>query len=135
MSLVSLSGVSRVVRIDNTGRRINVPVLILGLNSVWASTKDLDLGFPNLEKYVDRIVFDLKLPSTTQQLLVDVGWRDRLKDDMVWLEGIDITQNNPIVDLQRTAKFFTIKVREDLPIGQWELSRIEFWGEVMEGRL
>jgi hypothetical protein len=124
-----------ITTLDADGNPVNVNQLVYNLNAIYATTKDLDLGDPTNEKYVDHIIFDLDALEEIESLQVEVGTRDRLKDAIVWSDPQMISLDNPIVNIRTTARFFSLKITDTQPNVQWNLRRIEFYGRVIGGRI
>lgn len=115
---------------------INLNQLVSQLDAIYATTKDLDLGDPTKEKYIDTIVFDIDAIEEVAGLQVEVGYRDRLQDDTTWLAAQPLTLDDPIASCRVTARFFTLKFSDTMPEHQWAIRRIEFYGKVLgKGRI
>ncbi len=119
----------------NNGREASLSQLISAIDAIYCETKDLDLGQPAREKYVDAIVFDITADAEVDFLQVEIGTRDRLEDDIVWTSPFKLTLDNPIVDPRLTAKFYTLKISDTQPNNKLSIHRIEFYGRVVGGRI
>jgi len=128
---LNVNGIATIIR---TTAGIQYPNIIFSSGNLYVESKDLDLGIPDKQKFIDRIEFDLEAPSDVQLFSVQIGYRDRLKDDVTWLDKTYVTLDNPYVTPRITAKFFTLKFTDELPLVQWKLSRMAFYGRVMKGR-
>lgn len=117
------------------GTSFSSPLLIIGAELIYAETKDLDLGNPAREKYLDRIRFDLEAPAEVPSMVVRIGYRNKLSDPLVWTEELQLSLPNPEITPRISAKFFRLKFSDDFPLTQWKLSKIEFYGQLMHGRL
>lgn len=137
MSQESIIG-NATVRVDlANGQIIYYPATTIGAVGSSIESKWLDLGNPTREKYVDHIVLDFNAAMLIPLFYLSVGFVDSLEDEANanWINDIQVVNFNPIIEIRETAKFWKLKFRDELPITQWALSRIEFYGRVMGGRL
>lgn len=135
MSQVSIEGTVSISVEDSAGVIIQIPVLVLGQVGLYVETKDLDLGDPTKDKFVDMILFDIEADDVVPLFSVSIGYRDALNDPIVWTTKEYLTLNNPRVHPRITAKFFKLRFEDESPTTQWRLSRMEFYGRLMGGRL
>lgn len=135
MSQDSIVGNVTTIINNADGTSYSTPLLILGTDLLYIESKDLDLGDPTREKYLDWIIMDMEAPAEVPGMSVQVGYRNALKDPIIWLDAEDVELPNPRINCRIQAKFFRIKFSDNQPISQWQLSRIEFWGRPMYGRL
>lgn len=122
-----------VIRYDD-GSQISVAQLVSLTDALYAQTKDLDFGAAGREKYIDLIVFDIEAFADIPGFTAQLGYRNNLKDDVVWLDEVEINPDSLTMTPRVTAKFFTLKIADSFPVTQWKLTRIEFYGAVMGGR-
>lgn len=134
MSQASISGIATIILKNANGDTTQYPSIIFSSGDLYLQSEDLDLGSPNKQKYVDAVHLDLEAPREVPQLYINVGIRDRLQDEVIWLGRQQVDLDNPIVEIRETAMFFTIRFEDDLPTTQWKLSRMEWYGQLMEGR-
>lgn len=126
---------SAVVKATKGGILFNLPLQTAGVGELFIQTKDLDFGTTK-EKYIDHLVMDIEADGSVPSLAVEVGYRDNRKDALTWLAKQTMTLDNPIVNLRAQARYFVLKITDELPVVQWKLSEIEAFGEVVGmGRL
>jgi len=131
-------GLTKINKVLQNGKLLRIPVTAAGSGVLYIRTKDLDFDAPNREKYVDHIIFDLQAPEDIPLFKVEVGIRNSLQeaDPVVWNSMGYVTLDNPKVDLRLTARFFSLRLTDEAPVAQWNLSNIEFYGKVLGlGRL
>lgn len=133
MAQAKIIGTAQVQHITELGRIIDVPIYSAGNGNLFLETKDLDFGKPGMEKYLDNVVLDLEARVTEPQFRVLVGHRMNLKDPVVWKDCGFIDFSNPIVKVRLTARFFSFKFVDEIPVNQWKLSRIECYGAFLGG--
>lgn len=133
----SIQGNAVVTITDVDGNVSNAPLIISTDIDLYAETKDLDFGHPDKEKYVDRFYFDLTAPAgkSVTGITVEIGYRDSLDDVITWLDPEAVSLDNPSINIRLTARYFRIRIRDELPLAQWKLARIDVYGRVMGGRL
>ena len=118
------------------GRVIDIPVTAAGSGTLFIQTTDLDFGEPNRQKYVDGLLFDIEADGPVPTLVVDIGFRDKLRDPLVFIGEQFLNLDNPLIGLRQTAKFWVIRLEDQNPTNQWRLSSIEVYGQIMgKGRL
>lgn len=118
------------------GRVIDIPITAAGSGTLFVQTTDQDFGEPNRQKYVDTLLFDIESDGAVPTLALNVGFRDNLRDPLVFIGEQFLDLDNPLIEVRETAKFFVIRLEDQNPTNQWRLSSIEVYGQLMgKGRL
>lgn len=118
------------IKANKSGVIFNLPLLIAGTGELFAMSKDIDFGTPQ-EKYIDYLAFDIQAPSDVPALAIEVGWRDRMSDNVDWLPKQYLAFNNPVVPIRAQGVLFTLKITDEFPVVQWKLSRVEAYGKLV----
>lgn len=95
---------------------------------VVVETKDLDLGEDAYEKYVDSIQLDISGRGALSYLLVSVGVRNRHNDALRWIGDFSLAGADTIIFPRASARYFRLKIKDQLPLTRWALTKIVFYG-------
>lgn len=135
MAQDDFGGAARILH-THSGRVSNVPLLAASIGAIYVQSKDLDFDLPTREKFLDYILFDLEAIQDIPLFKVTIGTRNSLREELIWNDLGYVDFNNPIVMARLTSRFFTLRLEDEAPVGQWKLSRIEWYGvPVGRGRL
>lgn len=104
-----------------------------GDRELWIESKDIELD-SRAHKYIDTFVAELKdLGSNTAK--IKLGWRDRLEDPVEWTDWFPMSDSDNVCWTRITGRYFRIRIEDKSAETIWKLSALEFFGQVMGGRL
>lgn len=110
---------------------VNIPLVSAGAGTLFLESKDIDFGEPNRDKYLDMLVFDIESDGSVPTLAITIGYRNTLKDAVVWTDAEYLDLDNPIIKRRLEARFFKIRLEDENPASQWKLSKVEAYGRLM----
>ena len=89
-------------------------------------TGDLDFGLPNNMKKISEVIPHLALQDTVSELMIQVGVRNRLSDDIRWSDPVPFTIGvSERVDLngfRKEGKYVRVRFYSDLVTSPWVMS-------------
>lgn len=101
----------------------------------WVETRDLDFGQPKRWKYVDAIELHIDGASEFQSAQLFYAIKDRIKDEIVWSAGLDLSDVDSPIYIRETARYFRFRISDFQPASRWKLSNISVYGHVVGGDL
>ena len=104
-----------------------------GEKELWIESKDIELD-SKAHKYIDTFVAELK-DQGSLTAKIKLGYRDRLEDEIQWTDWYPISGNDTMNWTRITARYFRIRIEDKSADIIWKLSALEFFGQVMGGRL
>jgi hypothetical protein len=104
-----------------------------GEKELWIESKDIELD-SKAHKYIDTFVAELKGQGSLTAK-IKLGYRDRLEDEIQWTDWYPISGNDTMNWTRITARYFRIRIEDKSADTIWKLSALEFFGQVMGGRL
>lgn len=104
-----------------------------GEKELWIESKDIELD-SKAHKYIDTFVAELK-DQGSSTAKIKLGYRDRLEDEIQWTDWYPISGNDTMNWTRITARYFRIRIEDKSAETIWKLSALEFFGQVMGGRL
>lgn len=104
-----------------------------GEKELWIESKDIELD-SKAHKYIDTFVAELK-DQGSSTAKIKLGYRDRLEDEIQWTDWYPISGNDTMNWTRITARYFRIRIEDKSADTIWKLSALEFFGQVMGGRL
>ena len=104
-----------------------------GDKQLWIESKDIELD-SRKHKYIDTFVAELKNSGSTTAK-IKLGWRDRLEDEIQWTDWFPLADTDNICWTRITGRYFRIRIEDESAETIWKLSALEFFGNVMGGRL
>ena len=104
-----------------------------GDKMVWIESKDIELNTRN-HKYIDTFNAELKNSGSTTAK-IKIGYRDRLEDPIKWTDFLPLSDHDNLCWTRLTARFFRVRIEDEGPQTIWKLSALEFFGNMMKGRL
>lgn len=104
-----------------------------GEKELWIESKDIELD-SKAHKYIDTFVAELK-DQGSSTAKIKLGYRDRLEDEIQWTDWYPISGNDIMNWTRITARYFRIRIEDKSADTIWKLSALEFFGQVMGGRL
>lgn len=112
------------------------PALIPGRTGVVRlETRDLDFEAPNNQKYIDMVVLDLESDDSLPGLAVFYCIKNRMRDADDWIGPIAaVAPDTPMFEIRQTSRYFKFRIEDSFPLEQWKLTRMQFYGQLMEGR-
>lgn len=110
-------------------------ILAVGSDAMWVETRDLDLGHPSKRKYISKIVLDIATDDVLSSVYALVGWRDRMNETLEWTEQMGLSELDEALDIRQTARLWRVKIVDQSPARRWKLTAIEWYGQVLEGRV
>lgn len=129
------TGVARIVKTSIGGgtEDINILTAFQG-EEVYFVTKPLDAGQPDKDKELKMLVFDVTERGSLTQLQCYIGVQQRLNDAVTWYGPYSLSAQDTTLwpDRLPRSRYFTLKVEDLLPIAQWKMSNIEFYGEAYD---
>lgn len=104
-----------------------------GERDLWIESKDIELD-SKAHKYIDTFVAELRDAGETQAR-IKIGYRDRLEDPLQWTDWFSMADQDLIHWLRITTRYFRVRIEDAGAKSIWKLSALEFFGQVMGGRL
>lgn len=104
-----------------------------GERDLWIESKDIELG-SKAHKYIDTFVAELRDAGETQAR-IKIGYRDRLEDPLQWTDWFSMADQDLMHWLRITTRYFRVRIEDAGAKSIWKLSALEFFGQVMGGRL
>lgn len=104
-----------------------------GEHDLWIESKDIELD-SKAHKYIDTFVAELRDAGETQAR-IKIGYRDRLEDPLQWTDWFSMADQDLIHWLRITTRYFRVRIEDAGAKSIWKLSALEFFGQVMGGRL
>ena len=104
-----------------------------GERGLWIESKDIELD-SKAHKYIDTFVAELRDAGETQAR-IKIGYRDRLEDSLQWTDWFSMADQDLIHWLRITTRYFRVRIEDAGAKSIWKLSALEFFGQVMGGRL
>ena len=104
-----------------------------GERDLWIESKDIELD-SRAHKYIDTFVAELRDAGETQAK-IKIGYRDRLEDPLQWTEWFSMADQDLMHWLRITTRYFRVRIEDAGAKSIWKLSALEFFGQVMGGRL
>lgn len=104
-----------------------------GERDLWIESKDIELD-SKAHKYIDTFVAELRDAGETQAR-IKIGYRDRLEDPLQWTDWFSMADQDLMHWLRITTRYFRVRIEDAGAKGIWKLSALEFFGQVMGGRL
>lgn len=104
-----------------------------GERGLWIESKDIELD-SKAHKYIDTFVAELRDAGETQAR-IKIGYRDRLEDPLQWTDWFSMADQDLMHWLRITTRYFRVRIEDTGAKSIWKLSALEFFGQVMGGRL
>lgn len=104
-----------------------------GERDLWIESKDIELD-SKAHKYIDAFVAELRDAGETQAR-IKIGYRDRLEDPLQWTDWFSMADQDLMHWLRITTRYFRVRIEDASVKSIWKLSALEFFGQVMGGRL
>lgn len=104
-----------------------------GERDLWIESKDIELD-SKAHKYIDTFVAELRDAGETQAR-IKIGYRDRLEDPLQWTDWFSMSDQDLMHWLRITTRYFRVRIEDAGAKSIWKLSALEFFGQVMGGRL
>lgn len=104
-----------------------------GERDLWIESKDIELD-SKTHKYIDTFVAELRDAGETQAR-IKIGYRDRLEDPLQWTDWFSMADQDLMHWLRITTRYFRVRIEDAGAKSIWKLSALEFFGQVMGGRL
>lgn len=104
-----------------------------GERDLWIESKDIELD-SKAHKYIDTFVAELRDAGETQAR-IKIGYRDRLEDPLQWTDWFSMADQDLMHWLRITTRYFRVRIEDASAKSIWKLSALEFFGQVMGGRL
>lgn len=104
-----------------------------GERDLWIESKDIELD-SKAHKYIDTFVAELRDAGETQAR-IKIGYRDRLEDPLQWTDWFSMADQDLMHWLRITTRYFRVRIEDASAKNIWKLSALEFFGQVMGGRL
>jgi hypothetical protein len=104
-----------------------------GERDLWIESKDIELD-SKAHKYIDTFVAELRDAGETQAR-IKIGYRDRLEDPLQWTDWFSMADQDLMHWLRITTRYFRVRIEDAGAKSIWKLSALEFFGQVMGGRL
>lgn len=104
-----------------------------GERDLWIESKDIELD-SKANKYIDTFVAELRDAGETQAR-IKIGYRDRLEDPLQWTDWFSMADQDLMHWLRITTRYFRVRIEDAGAKSIWKLSALEFFGQVMGGRL
>lgn len=104
-----------------------------GERGLWIESKDIELD-SKAHKYIDTFVAELRDAGETQAR-IKIGYRDRLEDPLQWTDWFSMADQDLMHWLRITTRYFRVRIEDAGAKSIWKLSALEFFGQVMGGRL
>lgn len=104
-----------------------------GERDLWIESKDIELD-SKAHKYIDTFVAELRDAGETRAR-IKIGYRDRLEDPLQWTDWFSMADQDLMHWLRITTRYFRVRIEDAGAKSIWKLSALEFFGQVMGGRL
>lgn len=106
------------------------------VSNISLESRDFEIPPKGRMKYIDGIRMDIEGQTIEEVgLKCKIGYRQRMEDDIVWSEEIAFSQLSEHVFTRFSGRFFRIRIYGATTGAIWKASAIEFYGQVMNGRL
>lgn len=120
---------------------INVLTAFQG-DEVFFETKPIDFGFPEFDKELEMIVFDITGRGEIDNVQCYVSYAQRLNDTFTTVGPFSLSAQDTTLWLPRQpdanyvpqARYFILKVEDLLPVTTWKCSNIEAYGKLVDER-
>ncbi len=139
----SVSGTTNIQYITPDGQEVNIPPYLLGVVSMWARSKPLDMSNAQQNnsgkvKHISGVRLDLEtdsektIPTGFQFRL---GWSlDNQDQDIRWGDWKQISKLNEFIPYKIAGRYIWVEIQDIFPVVSWKLTKIEFYGRVMKGQ-
>lgn len=64
-----------------------------------------------------------------------LGYRNRLTDDLTWETAQSLASGNNTLYFRRTARWYRFKIEDTAVRSLWKLSAVDFYGQILKGRM
>lgn len=103
---------------------------------VWVSTKPIDFERPDVVKEIMGIVVEGGPMAALARTILEIGYHDRIKDDITWLEPILLaTTDEMLWKRVPAARYIRLRITDLQPGPRWKITAIDFYGSMGGGRL
>lgn len=96
--------------------------------AAFLETKDLDFDRRQFMKYVDVVVAEVTDTEDLDKVVVNVGYKDNLKDDVTWVGPYTLAQLAEALFMRITARYIRMRIASDSVGVFWRLGSLEFFG-------
>lgn len=107
-------------------------------NAVLVETRPQDFTRPDLDKYLDCIVFELAHTGVFTDAEVYVAHDDRLDmidpEDIQWESVGKLVQPSSPIFTRLTAKYFAFRLVDRYPTERWKFHGLQVFGELIGAR-
>ena len=139
-TLSSIDGKTLEIMVNSDPQYMAFGFGLLGLESQVGSTgaflEPASSSTPTsrASEYIDTFVAELKDQGSTTAK-IKLGWRDRLEDPLQWTDWFPMADRDNVCWTRITGRYFRIRIEDKSAETIWKLSALEFFGQVMGGRL
>lgn len=105
-------------------------------------TKPLDMQMETLRQQVADLkkyfcALQVDIEGARDGIFIRFGYMDRIDDEPTWLDFQSLTAGNEPVYLPQDveARYCKLELKDTAPTSIWKLSRIHFFGEILDGNI
>lgn len=121
------------------GVSISIPTLVIGTSTLYAQSKPLDFesghGESGKVKHISGLRLDIEADQVPQRLFVKLGWQTKLENPIVWTPFKQVEALNELFPFAISGRYISFYIEDNFPTVQWKLTKIQFYGRLMKGRL
>ena len=129
------NGIAVMTKTDSEGTHSIYQLSDIEGVEVYAESRETDLGDSMKQKYVDAIVVHLENRASLVAAHLYIYHRDYQDEAFVEDGPYDLYGANPVSYPQITARFFKFKILDSQPSVKWKWSKIEIYGQLLDGVL
>lgn len=124
------------ISIIRTSKDVDKITTFSSVNAIFLESRDFEINPKGRMKYIDGIRMDVEGQTIEEVgLKCRIGYRQKIEDDITWSEEFPFSQLSEHLYTRFTGRYFRIKIYGATTGAIWKASAIEFYGQVMNGRL
>jgi hypothetical protein len=136
------TGIARIVKTEIGGETIDISVLTaFGGEEVYLKTKKMDFGDADLHKAIAAVLVNVTGRGEIDDLKFYIGVSERFEETSTWHGPYSLAEADDLIWVKQSngkvlpkARYIEFKLVDSLPMTQWKLSNIQFFGRVVKGR-
>lgn len=124
------------ISITRTTGNVEKVITFSSVTDIILESRDFEINPKGKMKYIDGIRMDVEGQTITEVgLNCRIGYRQKIEDDITWSEEFPFSQLSEHLYTRFTGRYFRIKIYGATTGAIWKASAIEFYGQVMQGRI
>lgn len=124
------------IKVTRVSGDVENVVIYSDVSNILLETRDFEIIPKGKMKYIDGIRLDVEGQTVEEVgLKCKIGYRQRMQDDIVWSEEFGFSELCEHLFTRFTGRFFRIRIYGATTGAIWKASAIEFYGQVMQGRI